>query len=430
MVWDAVPAMKFVHAADLHLDSPLTGLVAYDGAPVEEIRGATRRALEHLTELCIQEKASLLVLAGDLYDGDWRDYSTGLFFVEQMARLGEAGTSVVWIRGNHDAASQITRQLSTPKNVRELSSSAPESVIFDDLGIAVHGVGYARREVTENLAQSYPAPVRGLCNIGLLHTALDGRKGHAPYAPCATSELVARGYEYWALGHVHRREVISSEPWIVFPGNLQGRHINETGPKGASVVSVENGEVRSVEHRALDVVRWARAEVALDGASTFDDVRELAARALEQARGAAEGRLLATRIVLSGATEAHSALERDREGLLAELRGVGLELGGVYVERVETRTTPRVSIDAVRAREDAVGELFRGVAEVASDDEASAAFREEVLSGLESLPQHLREAGDFDDLIAEAERLLLGRFLGSEVSASEGARSVRRETES
>src|SRR5690606_1050772 len=94
--------VKFVHAADLHLDSPLRGLPVYEGAPVDEIRGATRRACEILVELCVGEGAALLVIAGDLYDGDWRDYSTGLFFVQQMARLRDAGVQVAWVRGNHD----------------------------------------------------------------------------------------------------------------------------------------------------------------------------------------------------------------------------------------------------------------------------------------------------------------------------------------
>src|SRR5690606_17008970 len=135
--------MKIVHAADLHIDSPLRGLVDYDGAPLLEVRGATRRAFENLVDLCIDEAASLLVIAGDLYDGDWKDYSTGLFFVEQMVRLREAGVRVAWVRGNHDAASKITKHLNAPGNVRELSCSAPETVVYDDLGVAVHGVGYA-----------------------------------------------------------------------------------------------------------------------------------------------------------------------------------------------------------------------------------------------------------------------------------------------
>lgn len=187
--------MKFVHAADLHLDSPLRGLPVYEGAPVDEIRGATRRACENLVELCVDEGAALLVIAGDLYDGDWRDYSTGLFFVQQMARLRDAGVQVAWVRGNHDASSKITRYLNAPENVRELSIAAPETIVYEELGVAVHGVGYATAEMKENLALAYPEPRRGMFNLGLLHTSLDGRPGHAPYAPCQLDQLRARGAE-------------------------------------------------------------------------------------------------------------------------------------------------------------------------------------------------------------------------------------------
>ena len=186
--------MKLVHAADLHLDSPLRGLERYEGAPVERVRGATRRALENLVEFCIEEGAELLLLAGDLYDGNWKDYSTGLFFAKQMSRLREAGIRVALIRGNHDAASQITKHLRLPENVLEFSQRKPETHVFEDLGIAVHGQSFATRDVTEDLATRYPQAVPSLLNVGLLHTCA-GREGHDPYAPCSVETLISKGYD-------------------------------------------------------------------------------------------------------------------------------------------------------------------------------------------------------------------------------------------
>src|SRR5450432_1382626 len=139
--------MKFVHAADLHLDSPLCGLPRYEGAPVDAIRGATRRAFDNLIDLCLEEGASFLLLAGDIYDGNWKDYSTGLFFAAGLARLRAANIPVVLIRGNHDAQSQITRHLRLPENVRELSVRAPESFELSKVGVVVHGQGFATRAV-------------------------------------------------------------------------------------------------------------------------------------------------------------------------------------------------------------------------------------------------------------------------------------------
>ncbi|HET9931307.1 MAG TPA: DNA repair exonuclease, partial [Polyangiaceae bacterium] len=251
--------MKFVHAADLHIDSPLRGLERYQGAPVEIIRGATRRAVEHLVDLCLEEGVKLLVLCGDLYDGDWKDYSTGLFFCQQMARLREADVVVAWIRGNHDAASRLTQHLRPTDNVHELSHARPITLEreIDGVSVALHGQGFSKAKVTEDLTDRYPAPVSGAFNLGLLHTALDGREGHDAYAPCRVESLINKGYDYWALGHVHQREQVNREPWIIFPGNLQGRHARETGKKGATLVTVSGGRVTEVEARALDEVRWA-----------------------------------------------------------------------------------------------------------------------------------------------------------------------------
>jgi DNA repair exonuclease SbcCD nuclease subunit len=305
--------VRIVHAADLHLDSPLVGLERYDGAPVHSIRSATRRAFSNLVELCLREQAALLLIAGDLFDDDWKDYSTGLFFVSQLQRLAESGTRVVTLRGNHDAVSHITRHLSLPEHVSELSSKRAETIRFDELRVAVHGKSYAERAETTNLALSYPDPVPGYFNIGLLHTSVSGRPGHEPYAPCSVADLVSRGYDSWALGHVHQREVLCETPWIVFPGNLQGRHLREPGPRGATVVHVEGGLVQRVEARDLSVVRFGDITVEAGLEDDADAITEAVARAIARAVVDAEGRTLVLRTIVSGVTAAHSAFQLEPE---------------------------------------------------------------------------------------------------------------------
>jgi DNA repair protein SbcD/Mre11 len=327
--------LKFIHAADIHLDSPMRGLPNYPGAPIDEIRGATRRALEALVTLATDEAVDLVLIAGDLYDGDWRDYNTGLFLANQMSRLRQAGIRVVIASGNHDAASQITRHLKLPDNVTRLSTKHPETVAFEDLGVAVHGQGFAERHVLENVTLAYPPPRADLFNIGMLHTSA-GCAGHDEYAPCSKQDLLARGYQYWSLGHIHRHEVMSSDPWILFSGNLQGRHIRETGPKGCVVVTVDD-DIALVERRDLAVVRW---EVCPVSGSDCQDAYEL----LERMRGQLEALLdacpaptLATRIVVAGAAPARDQLLAEPERWLNEARRIATEVGGgrVWLEKLE-----------------------------------------------------------------------------------------------
>ncbi|MCK5228213.1 MAG: DNA repair exonuclease, partial [Desulfobulbaceae bacterium] len=147
---------KFLHTADIHLDSPLKGLEAHEDAPVDEIRGATRRAFLSLVEMAVLEEIDFILIAGDLYDGDWKDYNTGLFFVRQMGRLHKAGIQVFIVSGNHDAASQTTKTMPLPDNVTLFSTRKPQSVKLDDLGVIIHGQSYSSRAVNENLASSYP----------------------------------------------------------------------------------------------------------------------------------------------------------------------------------------------------------------------------------------------------------------------------------
>jgi exonuclease SbcD len=348
--------MKFVHAADLHLDSPMKGLAVYPGAPVERMRGATRQALESLVELCVEEDAALLVIAGDIYDGDWKDFSTGLYLRAQLARLREEGIEVVLIRGNHDAASVITRNLKLP-GIHVLSHTAPQSVVLENVGAAVHGQSFATRAVTKNLAADYPDPLADLVNIGLLHTSMGGYAEHENYAPCRLEELVTRGYDYWALGHVHEHAVLHEDPHVVFAGNIQGRQMRECGPKGATVVDVRDDEV-AISHHALDHVRWTRVRVDIGGVSDDIEVLERVEAALKGAIEAADGRLLAGRLEITGVTSAHGLLVRERERLDSELRGLATDLGveQVWLERIDWQTeAPHSST----VSDDAVGEALK-----------------------------------------------------------------------
>lgn len=358
--------MKLVHAADLHLDSALHGLTRYESAPADEIRGATRRAFSNLVGLCLEERAGLLVISGDLFDGDWRDVSTGLFFAKELNKLCQAGVRVAWIRGNHDAVSQIRKSVRLPEPVIELSHERAETRVLEDLGVAVHGRSFGRRDVTEDLAATYPERVAGALNVGLLHTALEGRTGHDRYAPTRVETLVNRGYEYWALGHVHQREVVHREPYLVFPGNLQGRHARELGEKGATLVTYEGDRISAVEHRSLDVVRWAELSVPIASAQTLDDVLSAAHQELTRAADAAQSRLLAFRVKLSGPTRLDAPLRAGRDKLREELCSLSYGVSaGAWLEKVVIATEPLER--ELPLGDDALAEIERALAELVAE---------------------------------------------------------------
>jgi predicted phosphodiesterase len=345
---------RFIHAADVHLDSPLQGLEAHEGAPVQLLRGATRRALENLVQLAIDERVDCLVIAGDVYDGDWKDYSTGLFFRGQMVRLADENIPVYLITGNHDAASVISKKLSLPGNVQVFSTRSPETKEVAGHSVAIHGRGFPNRAVPENLVTDYPPALPGKFNLGVLHTSLNGKPGHDTYAPCSEADLREKGYGYWALGHIHQPEVISQDPWIVFAGNCQGRHARETGPRGCRLVTVNDSfRVESAEWRSLDVVRWQELRVDLTGVASEPDALRLIGEAMDAAVNAAEGRLVAARVVLNGTTSLHGSLHRDVQRWRAELLAQAQDQGpdAVWIERVKIATAPAYDIAQLAARD-------------------------------------------------------------------------------
>jgi len=413
--------LKFLHAADIHLDSPMRGLPDYPGAPTGQVRCATRRALEAMVDLALGEAVDLVLIAGDLYDGDWRDHKTGLFFASQMTRLREAGIRAVVARGNHDAASRITRSLSLPNNVVDLPVNHPDTVVLDDIGVAVHGRGFADPGVKENVVPGYPAVRRDLYNIGMLHTSA-GRAGHDNYAPCSLQDLLALGYQYWALGHIHRREVLSQDPWVCFPGNLQGRHIRETGPKGCLLVTVEN-DIARVEERDFELVRWELCRVSSadcrDGYELLDRVEARLTDLLDQC----SADVLATRVIVEGVSPATARVLAAPQHWVSEMRHRATDRGGgrVWLEKLDVDTTSTETHGAGRPALDGGALSLLETLELAPES-LEALRSDDALCDLASkLPPELREGDEGLDLSDEALSRLLPRAKALLVGALHGS---------
>lgn len=416
-------SFRFLHTADIHIDSPLVGLSAYGGAPAERLRSATREAFVKIIDLALHEDVAFVVIAGDLYDGGWKDYNTGLFFAKQMGRLRDVGVPVYLLDGNHDAESEMTKSLRLPDNVHKFSSRKAETFRIDDLQVALHGRSFRARAEEQNLVSSYPEPVREWLNIGVLHTSLEGASEHSTYAPCSEAELVAKGYQYWALGHVHEHRVVSDAPPIVYPGNPQGRHTRETGARGVVLVEVTDGAVRHERHWT-DVLRWHRLEADVSRAEDLDEAMGIVQQGLLDLLDEGSGLPWAVRVELTGRTAAHGELMARETQLRQEVLARALTLGGdsIWIEKVKLRTEPVLDQEQRRLRSDALAELEELFANASGDDTLLANLRKDMgdFSGrVEAEVRNADElaapaAGRVDGLIEEAALRLLARLEGAE----------------
>ncbi len=385
--------MKFIHAADIHLDSPLTGLSAYQDAPAAMLRSATRDAFSNLVSEAIDQQVDFMVIAGDLYDGSWKDHNTGIFFCREMGRLKKAGIPAYVLFGNHDAESEMTKKLQLPDNVFTFESRKPSTYQLPHLKVALHGRSFKEAATTDNLVTGYPSPLPGMLNIGVLHTALEGNTTHACYAPCSLDELYAKGYQYWALGHVHDYQVWNGASTIVFPGNLQGRHIRETGSRGAVVVTADDGAIHQVERLFVDVLRWHNLEVGVEECGALAEVVRAIGKELERVVQDAPSHIpSAVRVNLVGKTSAHGELFGLEAQLRAEVLGLAAAIGPdrLWIEKVKISTAAMDDGEAVRARGDALADL-QGLLEAAeTDPEFLKGLQQDLLGLVAKAPMELQ----------------------------------------
>jgi len=270
--------MKFIHAADIHLDSSSTKIKKLYGQKEVSVIGATHRAFIALIDYVLEEDVDFVVFSGDLFDANWRDYSIGLFFIEQIKRLS---CPIYYIRGNHDSENRLFKSLPFPKNLTIFKSGSAETVLDDNLKVAIHGQSYSHFHTKDDLAALYPEAVPGYFNIGLLHTSGEKQNGELPYAPYEKKELLKKEYDYWALGHIHSAKIVSEKPHIVYSGVIQGRHIRETGQKGCYLVQVNNQEVQSLKFKVLGDVIWETVSLNTSKMLKEDSLKELLIETIE-----------------------------------------------------------------------------------------------------------------------------------------------------
>ena len=335
---------RFVHTADLHLDSPLRSLALRDAALAEVIGQASRAVFERIITLCLDEQVDALLIAGDLYDGAQTSMKTARFLAQQLRRLDEAGIETFIIKGNHDAEARITGQLVLPPSVTVFGAKAGvERRDKGGLHLAIHGISFARPHAPESLLARFKAPVPGAINIGMMHTSLDGSPGHDPYAPCRLADLQQSGFDYWALGHIHARAHHPGAVHVVMPGIPQGRDIGEAGAKSVTLVTVADDGGVTVEARSTALARFERLEVVLDEAMDWPGIVAALGTALRGARRAHAEDHLVLRVALTGRSGLLWRLRRDLGLLLDEAQLTCEAIGTLWIDgiSVECSDVPR-----------------------------------------------------------------------------------------
>lgn len=409
---------RFIHAADLHLDTPFRGIGRVAPAVAKVLQEASLDAWDHLVRLTIEREAVFLLLSGDIYDGPERGIRAQLRFRRGLEQLAERGIKVFIVHGNHDPLDGWSAIRSWPDGVTVFGSTAVESVTVERDGrqlAVVHGISYAKRDTTENLALRFSRlPGDGL-QIGLLHCNVGDNGDHASYSPCTVDDLRSTGIDYWALGHVHRSQVLNdAEPLVVYPGCLQGRSIHpaERGPKGALVLEADDLGVQTIHFEPLDRVRFLDLEVDV---TSVDDVpglhRELVRRGAE-VRANHEDRGLVLRIVLTGRGEVHRDLQRPgaTQGLLNELRReADGALPFAWWAGILDHSGLAHDLDAIRARGDFSAELVRLADLLKQDEDRRSEWLYDELVPLRrgSLERWLDSTDGESALIERAERLAL-----------------------
>lgn len=411
-------AYRFVHAADLHLDSPLKSLALRDPDLASLVGDATRRALVNIVDLCIDEQVDALLLAGDLYDGDQTSMKTARFLADQVRRLHEAGIRVFVIRGNHDAISRITRELVFPESVKVFGGRA-EAVEMEHAGgfpVTIHGLSFAQPYAPESLLGKYRPPMEGAVNIGLMHTSLGGGSRHDPYAPCSMSDLDASGFRYWALGHVHKRFVAESACAVVMPGMPQGRDIGEAGPKSVTIVTIGDDRSICLEERLTSVAEFDRVEVDVSGAEDWRKVVLAIERALAATRAGVRSEHLVARVSLRGTTSLAWRIRRDADLLKAEADERAAGIGRTWVEKLEVGCHAP-GCDVPRPG-DPLAELRNLIAREITRDAGHLAALVEIAEELRGqLPAECRNMFGEDDASFRAVLTELGREGAEEVLA-------------
>jgi DNA repair exonuclease len=388
--------IKILHTADVHLDSPLRSLALRNSDLRDAVAAASRSAFRGLVDFAISEQLSAVLISGDLFDGKERSARTGAFLMAELDRLGDAGIKVFYIKGNHDAENPITGTLDLPAHVHAFDARGGMEPLTDD--IVIHGVSFADRHAPDSLLPRFKPPVPGAVNIAMLHSSLGGAAGHDIYAPCSLADLAGMGFDYWALGHIHKRQVHSTAPWIVMPGTPQGRDIGESGPKSATLLTIDQGQIDICEVPS-SVVEFAQSELDVTETESDEALRGLLKSHLSAMRNQIAAPIGVIRLILTGKPKRHWQILRDRDVWIEQVNELAQATGDLWIDKLLFDLPPP---DATEGASGAADELATIMATIRDDPGFAALARDEVETVLQDLPVALRDRLMADEAARDA----------------------------
>ncbi len=362
---DSPKTLRFVHAADLHLDSPFRGLSSLSPDMAGLLRDALFQAFDSLIDLCLDSRASFLLLAGDVFDWETPSLKAQLAFRDGLARLGEAGVKTFLVCGNHDPFLRMRFPFKWPQGVHMFGPDKVETVWLEGAHgqpVAISGISHGRPKERRNLVSLFPRLEEDCFHIGLVHANLGSDTGHEPYAPCTMEDLRSRGVDYWALGHVHTKRIHSEGPWVVYPGNIQGLSIREPGPRGCYLVRVDTTGGLEMEFRALDMVRWGQGEVEISEMLDIDALEEAVSEEMERLSDEEGSQALICRIRLTGHGDLYSALKEPGavQALLERQReNFSSNTPLIWLQDIVLDCLPGIDLELRRQTQDLLGQVLR-----------------------------------------------------------------------
>ncbi len=410
----------FIHAADLHLDAPFRGVDATDPRVRDSLVESTYTALDRIVSIAEERDVDFVVVAGDAYNSRDKSLRAQMRFQAACRRLEAAGVSVLLVQGNHDPADGWSARLETPANVIVFPTDAVGRFPVTDPGTgaqlcAVYGRGYATGATRTNLARGFERDPADETAIAVLHANVGGQEGYEPYAPCTLDDLRNSGFDYWALGHIHKPADLAEDPRIRYAGSPQGLNPKEDGPHGVWLVTMERGRVLAEEFVETSAVRWSAASLDAAPIDSLEDVRAAVRTACDDVRGAADGRPVIVRLELLGRTSVHGVLSRGTAAaeLLEELREEQMaEYPWVWIDRLRDSTEGPLDVEFLRGVEDFSGDLVRITDALLADPEQAQALLAEALAGVDgAFGARERDAAG---VLERARDLALDRLLGGE----------------